>query len=116
MENEVLKGDILIENGKISEISQSIELSKEKMFATKVINAENLIALPGFINAHTHCGQTILRSYADDLPLYEWLFEKIFPAEEKLTKEIVYYSSLLGIAEMLKCGTTMFLTCTFMKI
>ncbi|WAM31003.1 amidohydrolase [Caldicellulosiruptor naganoensis] len=107
-ENEILKGDILIENGKISRISEGIELPKEKIPSTKVIDAENLIALPGFINAHTHCGQTILRSYADDLPLYEWLFEKIFPAEGRLTKEIVYYSSLLGIAEMLKCGTTMF--------
>lgn len=107
-QNEVLKGDLFIDKGRIVEISDKIILKDEDLSNTKVIEANNLIAMPGLINAHTHCGQTILRSYADDLPLYEWLFEKIFPVEERLTKEMIYYSSLLGIAEMLKSGTTMF--------
>jgi 5-methylthioadenosine/S-adenosylhomocysteine deaminase len=107
-QNEVLKGDILIKNGRIARIAENIELSIYEQACVKVIEGKDLIAIPGLINAHTHCGQTILRSFADDLPLYEWLFEKIFPAEEKLTKEMIYFSSLLGIAEMLKSGTTMF--------
>ncbi|WAM33218.1 amidohydrolase [Caldicellulosiruptor morganii] len=107
-QNEVLKGDILIRSGKIARIAENIDLPVYEASSVKIIEGKNLIALPGLINAHTHCGQTVLRSFADDMPLYEWLFEKIFPAEEKLTKEIVYFSSLLGIAEMLKSGTTMF--------
>ncbi|ADQ40192.1 amidohydrolase [Caldicellulosiruptor acetigenus I77R1B] len=107
-QNEVLKGDILIKSGKIARIAENIELSIYEQACVKVIEGKDLIAMPGLINAHTHCGQTVLRSFADDLPLYEWLFEKIFPAEEKLTKEMIYFSSLLGIAEMLKSGTTMF--------
>ncbi|BCS81629.1 amidohydrolase [Anaerocellum diazotrophicum] len=107
-QNEVLKGDIFIKNGRIERIAENIELSIYEQAYVKVIEGKDLIAIPGLINAHTHCGQTILRSFADDLPLYEWLFEKIFPAEEKLTKEMIYFSSLLGIAEMLQSGTTMF--------
>lgn len=107
-QNEVLKGDILIKNGKIAKVAENIELSIYEQSNVKIIEGSNLIAIPGLINAHTHCGQTVLRSFADDMPLYEWLFEKIFPAEEKLTKEMIYFSSLLGIAEMIKSGTTMF--------
>ncbi|MBO4369228.1 MAG: amidohydrolase [Desulfovibrio sp.] len=66
----------------------------------------NSLILPGLINAHTHAAMTFLRGYADDLPLVQWLTEKIFPIEASLTKEIVETASLLGFAEMLRTGTT----------
>ena len=62
--------------------------------------------MPGFKNAHTHSAMTFLRSYADDLPLLEWLNEKIFPMEAKLTEEDIYHLSKLAIMEYLTSGVT----------
>lgn len=76
--------------------------------ADKVIDGRHKLALPGLVNAHTHCAMTLLRNYADDLPLEEWLFKKIFPAEKNITAEHVYWGTMLGIAEMIQSGTTAF--------
>ena len=64
------------------------------------------LLMPGFKNAHTHTAMTFLRSLADDLPLQDWLNNKVYPNEAKLTDEIVYYASLLGIMEYLSSGMT----------
>lgn len=65
--------------------------------------------LPGFVNAHTHAAMTILRGYADDLPLLPWLQEKIWPAEAKFADaEFVAAGTDLALVEMLKSGTTCF--------
>ncbi len=102
--DEVLYGtDLLIEDNLIKKIGKNLTTD-----ADKIIDAENKILMPGFINAHTHLAMSVFRNYADDLPFWEWLFEKIIPAEEKLTGEIVYHSSMLSIAEMIKSGTTSF--------
>lgn len=66
---------------------------------------QNLI-MPGFINAHTHSGMTFLRSMADDMPLQQWLKERVFPIEEKLTQEDIYFFSKLAILEYLTSGIT----------
>ena len=50
----------------------------------EVIEGKDHLAVPGFVNAHTHVAMNLLRSYADDLPLMEWLTKKIWPAEEHL--------------------------------
>lgn len=76
--------------------------------ADKVIEGKHRLAMPGLVNAHTHCGMTILRNAADDLPLEKWLFERIFPIEAKLTDDDIYWGTKLGIVEMLKSGTTAF--------
>jgi 5-methylthioadenosine/S-adenosylhomocysteine deaminase len=65
----------------------------------------NLI-MPGFKNAHAHSGMTFLRSYADDLPLLDWLNYRVFPVENKLKKEYLYYLNLLAILEYLTSGIT----------
>ena len=65
----------------------------------------NLI-MPGFKNAHTHTAMTFLRSYADDLPLQEWLFDKVFPKEAQMTEDDVYWLDILGIMEYLTSGIT----------
>jgi 5-methylthioadenosine/S-adenosylhomocysteine deaminase len=72
------------------------------------LDGTNLLALPGFVNAHTHAAMTLLRGYADDMPLMEWLEKKIWPLEAKLTPEDVYWGTMLAIVEMIKSGTTCF--------
>ncbi|PKM82618.1 MAG: N-ethylammeline chlorohydrolase [Firmicutes bacterium HGW-Firmicutes-14] len=74
----------------------------------ETIDAAGMVAMPGFINCHTHTAMTLLRSYADDLPLMEWLEKRIWPLEERLTGEDVYWGTMLCILEMIKSGTTTF--------
>lgn len=64
------------------------------------------LLMPGFKNAHAHSAMTFLRSYADDLPLHDWLFDKVFPLETKLTPEDVYDLTRLAILEYLAGGIT----------
>ncbi len=66
------------------------------------------LIMPGLINSHSHAAMSCFRGLADDLPLMDWLMQHIFPREAKLTKEIVYHSTLLSICEMIKSGTTAF--------
>lgn len=73
-----------------------------------VIDCTDCVVLPGLINAHTHIAMTLLRGFADDLPLKEWLEEKIWPTEMKLVGEDVYWGTMLGICEMLRGGVTCF--------
>ena len=96
------KINILVDNGYIAEIDEDI--LKIKNEADRVINAENLLLIPGLYNTHTHLPMTIFKGYAEDMTLDKWLFERIFPAEDKLNEEIVYYATLLGIAEQIKNG------------
>ena len=70
------------------------------------IDLKGDLMLPGFKNAHTHTAMTFLRSYADDLPLQEWLYNKVFPEEAKLTPEAVYLFTKLGIMEYVSGGIT----------
>ena len=95
--------DIFIENGKIDEISPSSD-----RVADRVVSGENKIAIPAFINGHTHAAMTLLRGFADDMPLKAWLEEKIWVLESKLTGEDVYWGTKLACLEMIKSGTTVF--------
>jgi len=73
----------------------------------QVLDATDCIIMPGLVNAHGHTAMTLFRGLADDLPLKQWLFEKIFPAEAKhLNEETVYWGALLGCLEMIASGTT----------
>ena len=98
-------GNILIENGKISAITtQSLEDTD-----AEITDAEGMFLLPGLINTHTHLPMTMLRGFADDLPLHEWLTGHIFPAEARLvTPENVRIATRLAFIEMIKSGTTCF--------
>ncbi len=66
------------------------------------------LLLPGFYNVHSHAPMTLLRGYAENLPLQRWLNEKVFPFEDKLSEESAYYGTQLAIAEMLASGTVSF--------
>ena len=74
----------------------------------EVIDGKNGIATAGFVNAHAHLPMVLFRGYAEDMALQPWLFEKIFPAEDKLTPELVKWASRVAIAEMISGGTTSF--------
>lgn len=76
--------------------------------ADTVIEAVDKVALPGLVNAHTHAAMALLRSYADDLPLKEWLEKKIWPREARLTREDIYWGTKLALLEMIRTGTTTF--------
>ena len=64
------------------------------------------LLLPGFKDAHTHTAMTFLRSFADDMPLQDWLYQQVFPNEAKLTPDMVYTFARLGIMEYLSSGIT----------
>jgi 5-methylthioadenosine/S-adenosylhomocysteine deaminase len=75
--------------------------------AREVIDAEGSIIMPGLINSHAHSPMTIFRGLADDLPLKQWLFDHIFPAEaQHIHPDTVYWASLLACVEMIASGTT----------
>lgn len=75
---------------------------------SRTIDAQGGIIMPGLVNTHTHIPMSLLRGYADDMPLQKWLKEKIWPAEERLDEEAVYWGSMLSIAEMAAGGITCF--------
>ncbi len=103
-------GAIFIEGEKIKEVGRSESVVKKYgRYAKKIIDGKNKKAvLPGLINSHTHSAMTLLRGYADDLPLKSWLEEKIWPAEAKMTGKDIYRGSDIAIMEMLDSGTTCF--------
>ena len=70
------------------------------------INLNGNVLMPGFTNAHTHSAMTFLRSFADDLPLQDWLTKQVFPMEAKLNEEHIYHLSKLAILEYLTSGIT----------
>lgn len=70
------------------------------------IDLKGDLLMPGFKDAHTHTAMVFLRSYADDLPLQDWLYNKVFPHEAKLTPEAIYQFTRLGIMEYLSSGIT----------
>ena len=70
------------------------------------IDLEGNLLMPSFKNAHTHSAMTFLRSFADDMPLQDWLFKQVFPMEAKLKGEDIYWLSKLAILEYLTTGVT----------
>ena len=95
--------DILIQDDKIIKIEKDIQED-----VNKIIDAEGKAVIPGLVNCHNHSAMSLFRGYSDDVELMEWLNNKIWPVEDKLTKEHIYYGSLLSCIEMIKSGTTIF--------
>lgn len=97
--------DILIENGVFSRIDDAIKAP----FDCRVINGRgNLAVSPAFYNTHTHAAMTLLRSYADDMNLFKWLQDFIWPVEAQLTPYDIYIGSKLAMLEMIRTGTVFF--------
>ena len=74
----------------------------------QVIDAGRDVLVPGLVNGHTHAGMTLFRGYGSDLPLMEWLEQKIWPAEASLTEDDVYWGTRLACVEMIRSGTVRF--------
>jgi len=87
----------------------SIGSVPEGFLAERVINGERKLAIPGFVNSHTHAYMTLFRNRADDLDFSDWLFGNIMPLEDRLLKEDTYWGALLSCMEMIRTGTTTFL-------
>lgn len=106
---EVIKdGFIRIRDGKIKAIGAMEELRMEDA-SECVEDMSGMLVMPGFVNTHTHVPMTLLRGYADDLPLHQWLTDYIFPAEARLmTPEHIRIATRLAFVEMIKSGTTCF--------
>jgi len=103
-EKDIIKeGDLAIKDSNIAYIGPK---KKWKEQFDTVIDAKNHIVMPGFVNAHTHLAMTLMRGIADDIPLQKWLFDVIFPIENKLTPKDVYFGSLLATIESIRAGVT----------
>lgn len=100
--NQYEKLDIVIDGDTIKEVVANYQGPSDE-----IIDAEDKIVMPGLINSHTHLGMSIFRATNDNLNLDDWLTKKIWPIENNLTVEDVYYSTLLSCIEMIKTGTTM---------
>ena len=99
---------VVVRDGRITSILPSAEVRKQ-FSATESIELLGHVLIPGFINAHTHTAMTLLRGFADDLPLMPWLREHIRPAENRwVSAEFVRDGTELAVAEMLRSGTTCF--------
>lgn len=106
--NNVFDGDVFVERGRIVELGYALSARAYK--AGEVIDARGSVLLPGFVQTHVHLCQTLFRGAADDLALIDWLMNRIWPMEAAHTAESVYASARLGIAELIKGGTTCALT------
>jgi len=98
---------ILIDDGRVVEVGTDLKT------AEVVIDGAGKIVLPGLINTHTHLSMVLLRGYADDMRLQDWLQKRVWPVEARLTPEACYQGALLGCAEMIMSGTTTFMDMYF---
>jgi len=98
---EIVSEDILIEGDKISQMGN---INADRV--EQVINARGMLVIPGLIQSHVHLCQTLFRGMANDLELLDWLNLRIFPLESAHDEDSLYYSALLGCAELLRGGTT----------
>ncbi len=72
------------------------------------VDAGGCAVIAGLVNAHCHAAMSLLRGYADDMPLMQWLQEKVFPAEAELVPSDIYWGTALAVVEMLQGGVTSF--------
>ena len=114
---KIFSGEIGIEDGRIIYVNEEKEKDRAVQTAEVVkdrdskgwdeeIDARGNLIMPGFKNAHTHSPMTFLRSYADDMKLQEWLFDKVFPAEAELKSDDIYWLTKLAVMEYLTSGIT----------
>ena len=96
--------DIAIANGIIEKIAPTGVLCLE---AGEVVDCSGRVAVPGFVNMHTHAGMSMMKGIGEDIAFHEWI-DKIWQVEEKLDEDLVYQSTRLACLEMIKTGTTTF--------
>ncbi len=109
----IMEGELWVQDDKILYVGEGGDaaaicqsLSIESILWDREIDCGGNLLMPGFKNAHTHSAMTFLRSYADDLPLQDWLFKQVFPMEAKLDGEMIYHLTKLAVLEYLTSGIT----------
>ena len=102
--DSIVRGDVLLNDGRITEIGGTGHT------ADTVIDATGCAVIPGFVQTHIHLCQTLFRGAADDLALIDWLKQRVWPMEAAHSAESIAASASLGIAELIKGGTTCALT------
>jgi len=102
--NAIVRGDLLVSGGRIADVGGSGQT------ADTVIDASGCAVIPGFVQTHIHLCQTIFRGAADDLALIDWLKQRVWPMEAAHSPASIKASARLGIAELIKGGTTCALT------
>lgn len=109
----VFLGEIWVKNERIIYVGEGRDIDEvyrklqiSCMTWDREIDCEGNLLMPGFKNAHTHSGMTLLRSYADDLPLGEWLNQQVFPVEARLSEQDIYELTKLAVLEYLTSGIT----------
>lgn len=106
-QNEVIhQGAVAFEEGRIIYVGKT---PQDVSDYDEVIDAKGNVVMPGLINTHGHAAMSLLRGYADDLPLQEWLETKMWPLEGQFTSDHVKWGTHLSIVEMLRTGTTCFM-------
>ncbi|MDR1538859.1 MAG: amidohydrolase [Clostridiales bacterium] len=103
-EDPVRSVSVGVENGKICYVGERISEPR----ADRVIDGKGKVLLPAFINCHSHAPMTLLRGYAGDKPLQEWLFDWILPAERRFSEDAPRAGAMLAMAEMIASGTASF--------
>lgn len=110
---QIFEGEIWIRDDRILYVGDGKnvdgvydELKIPCLIWDREVDCEKNLLMPGFKNAHTHSGMTVLRSYADDLPLKDWLNKQVFPVEAKLTAEDICELTKLAVLEYLTSGIT----------
>lgn len=105
-DGKCFRGHIGIENDRIAFVCGHDEAMPDAAAAAEVIDGRGKLAMPGLVNTHNHIPMTLLRSYADDLPLMPWLNDHVWPFEAQMTRDDIRVGAELGMAEMLLGGTT----------
>lgn len=110
-EYQIIEGELWVRGNEIAYIGDGSDMGHvlqpgEVILWDREIDAAGRLIMSGFKNAHTHTAMTFLRSYADDLPLQNWLNEQVFPREGQLTEDDCYWLNILGIMEYLTSGIT----------
>ncbi len=101
-DHEWLEGDVTVRDGRIVSVGGAAAVSDD----TVVLDARGAAVLPGFVQAHVHVVQSLLRHQADGLELLDWLHHRTWPYEAALDGDGVETAAELGIAELLCGGTT----------
>src|SRR5262249_37799915 len=107
--NRVFEGSVAIDRGRVMAVEASAAASFDIAF-DGVIDGRGCAVLPGCLQTHSALCQTLFRGAADDLELIDWLKQRVWPMEAAHTPESLYASARLGIAELIKGGTTCALT------
>ena len=112
-DNSITQGEIWVQKDRIIYVGDGSNteavysnLNLQSIIWDREIDCVGNLLMPGFKNAHTHSAMTLMRSYADDLPLSDWLNQQIFPIEAKLNGEMIYHLTKLAILEYLTSGIT----------